>query len=331
MSHTDARKTAFLTGATGFVGSNLARELLAADWRVLALQRPGSPASKLQGLAVEPVLGDITDATSLQAAIPQGVDAVFHVAGSINMWSRGNAEQTRINVGGTAHMVDAALAKGACAFVHTSTVSAYGRHPVPITEATVSNAGSSWINYEKSKWLAEEEVRRGARQGLRTVIINPCAIFGPGDTHGWAQFFFMLKDGKVKGIPPGRLTFNDVREVARAHIAAVDRGRAGENYVLSGYETSFEEMLQTMAGLLGVELKAKVMPAPVLRLVGRINSMVAAVTGRPPEISHEMATMVSVPMICASDRAERELGYRKVPLRVCLGDSLAWLREQKLI
>ncbi|MBM5810639.1 MAG: SDR family oxidoreductase [Gammaproteobacteria bacterium] len=331
MSPGDAHRTAFLTGGTGFVGSNLARELLAAGWRVLALQRPGSPPGKLQGLAVEAVSGDITDAASLRAAIPESVDAVFHVAGSINVWSRGNAEQTRVNVGGTANMVDAALARGARAFIHTSTVSAYGRHAQPITEATVSNAGQSWINYERTKWLAEEEVRRGARLGLRAVIINPCAIFGPGDTHGWAQFFFLLRDGKVKGIPPGRLTFNDVGEVARAHLAAVDRGRAGANYILSGYETSFEEMLRSMADMLGVELRAKVMPAPLLRLIGRINSLVAAVTGRPPEISHEMATMVSLPVICGSDSAERELGYRKVPLRQCLGDSLAWLRAQKLI
>jgi nucleoside-diphosphate-sugar epimerase len=331
MTQAHSRRSAFLTGGTGFVGSNLAQALVAAGWRVTALHRKGSATDKLKGLNVELVEGDLTDAASLTAALPAGVDAVFHVAGNLNMWSRANAEQTAINVGGTANMVEAALRQRAGMFIHTSTVSAFGRHKGPITEATTSNAGTSWVNYEKTKWLAEQEVRRGMELGLRAVIINPCAVLGPGDTHGWAQFFFKLRDGKIKGIPPGRLTFNDVREVARAHLAAVDQGRPGENYLLGGKVASFAEMLGIMAELLGLELRARVMSPALLMLIARVSAMVAAVTGRAPELSPEVVVLMCAETICGSDRAERELGYRAAPLRPCLEDSLGWLRERRLI
>ncbi len=331
MAGSTGTRTAFVTGATGFVGSNLARELLAQDWRVIALHRKDSALDKLEGLDVQCVEGDVTDAASLSAALPDAVDAVFHTAANLNMWSRGNAQQTAINVGGTANMVAAALQRGARMFVHTSTISAYGRHDGPVTEATVSNAAGSWINYEKSKWLAEQAVRRGIEQGLRAVIINPCAVLGPGDTHGWAQLFFMVRDGRLKGLPPGRLTFNDVREVAKAHVAAVDRGRPGQNYLLGGETASHEQLLRTMAQLLGVELRARVMPALLLKSIGRAGAVVAAFTGRAPELSPEMAELVCRDVICASDLAERELGYRPVALRPCLQASLDWLRQRGLI
>jgi dihydroflavonol-4-reductase len=331
VSETRKTRTAFLTGGTGFVGSNLARALVDEGWRVLALQRASSTTDKLRGLDVDMVEGDLTQPDSLLAAMPEGVDAVFHVAGSINMWSRRNAEQAAINVGGTRNLAAAALRRGASIFIHTSTISAFGPQSGPITEETVSNAPASTVNYERTKWQAEQEIRRVTEQGLRAVIINPCAILGPGDTHGWAQFFSMLKEGKLKGIPPGRLTVNDVREVAKAHISAVHRGRAGANYLLGGEDTTFENLLRTMAELLEMELRARVMPAPVLKLIARIQGMVSAVTGKPPELSSEMATMMCQEVICGSDRAERELEYRPVPMRQSLADSLQWLREHRLL
>jgi len=331
MTGSTGTRTAFVTGATGFVGSNIARELLARGWRVIALHRRTSALDKLDGLDVQHVEGDVTDAASLSAALPDAVDAVFHGAASLSMWSGGNAQQTAINVGGTENMVAAALQRGARMFVHTSTISAYGRHDGPVTEATVSNAARSWINYEKSKWQAEQAVRSGIERGLRAVIINPCAVLGPGDTHGWAQLFFMIRDGKLKGIPPGRLTFNDVREVARAHVAAVDRGRPGQNYLLGGETASHEQLIRTMAELLGAELTARVLPALVLKAIARAAATVAAFTGRAPELTPEMAELVRRDVICASDLAEREIDYRPAPLRPCLQASLDWLRQRRLI
>ncbi len=327
MAEQQQSKNAFVTGGTGFVGANLIEQLVGKGWNVVALHRADSDTSFLQGLQVKLVQGDITDIQSLETHMPQNVDAVFHVAASLNMWSRDNAIQTAINVDGTRNMVDTALAKNAGVFILTSTISAYGSQSEPIFEDTPSNAESSPINYEKSKWLAEQEVRKGIARGLNAIIINPCAVIGPKDTHGWAQFFFMVKEGKVKGIPPGIASFNHVSEVAKAHITAAEKGQPGANYILSGYEASFADMLGIIADLLNIEVKAKTVSPFLLQVIARINAVIAAITGKPPELSPEMATLMSQKVICGSDKAERELGYKPVPLRTCLEDCYNWLVE----
>jgi nucleoside-diphosphate-sugar epimerase len=326
-----AGKTAFVTGGTGFVGINLIHELLAEGWQVTALHRRTSNLKYLEPLAVTRVEGDITDPRSLARALPRGVDAVFHVAGDLNVWSRRNARQTAVNVDGTHNMVDAALHAGAKRFILTSTVSAYGPQSGPITEETPSTAPSSWINYERTKWAAEEAVRAGVARGLDGVIINPCAIIGPYDRSGWAQLFFLIRDGKLKALPPGGVTFNYVGEVAKAHVAAFEHGRRGENYLLGGEFAPFAELIRLMAAQLGVALEAKVAPAAMMKLIGRVMGLLAWVTGKPPEISPEMATMMCSTVRCEGARAARELGYRAVPLERCVKESYAWLRAEGLL
>ena len=209
------KKTAFLTGGSGFVGFNIAGQLVDKGWNVVALHRRTSDITYLKRLNVETVTGDIREPDSLIQAMPEKVDAVFHVAADLSTWSRRNAAQTAVNVDGTKNMVAAALQRQAGRFILTSTISAFGHHRTPVTETTPSNAAYSWINYERSKWEAEEAVRYGGRQGLYSVIINPCAIFGPGDTHSWARMIYMIRDGRLKGIPPGSVTVNHVHQVAR--------------------------------------------------------------------------------------------------------------------
>src|SRR5205823_14836825 len=136
--------------------------------------------------------GDITDAASLRAAMAEDIDVVFHVAGNTNLWSRRNAQQTRENVEGTRNVVEAALARRAKKLVLTSSIAAHGEQSGELTEATKSTAARSWINYQRSKWLAEEEARKGIRAGLPAVILNPGAIIGRYDTGGWARLFFLL-------------------------------------------------------------------------------------------------------------------------------------------
>jgi nucleoside-diphosphate-sugar epimerase len=331
MSVLPANPHAFVTGGTGFVGMNLIERLLADGWRVTALHRPGANLKYLSRLTVTPVVADLTDAAAVERVMPEAPEAVFHVAGDLNMWSRRNEAQTANNVGGTRNVLAAAEKRGARCFIHTSTISAYGHHDTPVSESTPSNAPTSWINYERTKWLAEEEVRAAVRRGLRAVIINPCAILGPYDTRGWAQIFFMIRAGKVKGMPPGTATFNHVRGVAAAHVAAVERGVSGENYLLGGETAPFAELVRLMAERLGVTVSARVTPAAVLKLLGRVSSAVAAITGKPPEMSAEMAALMCARVLCGSDKAERVLGYRPEPLVQGIDDSFRWLRQERLI
>lgn len=332
MSEPPAARTAFVTGSTGFIGLNLIERLIADGWSVTALHRRGSPVERLNEFpVVRRAEADLLDAAAVHRALPQEIDAVFHVAGDINTWAHRNAAQTALNVGGTRNIVEAALARGARRFVLTSSVSAYGRHDQPIDEGTPSNAPRSSVNYERSKWEAEEVVRAACGRGLHATIINPCAVLGPRDTRSWAAMFFAVRDGKIKALPPGGVMFNHVAEVARAHVAAAVRGRAGHNYVLPGEYAPFEQFFRMMAELLEVKLDARVAPPIVLRTIGRLQAAVARFTGRPPEITPELATMLSSSIRCETDKAERELGYRRVPLRRCLEDSFEWLRRERLL
>jgi nucleoside-diphosphate-sugar epimerase len=321
-------KTAFVTGATGFIGVNLTRALLTDGWQVTCLHRAASRLDLLRELPVALCVGELADAASLERAMPPGVDTVFHVAGDTSAWSRHDQRQTATNVIGTRNLVGAAHRRGARRFVLTSTAAAWGRQHGPLSESCPSTAARSWINYERSKWLAEEEVRAGFRAGLEAVIVNPCAVFGPFDTSVWGNVFAAIRAGRLAAIPPGSITVNHVEEVVRAHIAAALHGRPGENYLLGGEHASFATLFREMAATMGVTLRAPVVPAVVFRGVARLAVLAAAIRGTEPEMTPEMADILCRDNRVQTDKAERELGYRPVPLRKCVADSHAWLKAQ---
>jgi dihydroflavonol-4-reductase len=318
-------KSAFVTGATGFVGLNLVEELVRQSWEVTALHRAKSDLTELGRFPVTLMPGDITDAGSLRAAMPQEVDVVFHVAGNTNLWSKRNAEQTRENVEGTRNVVEAALARGAKKLVLTSSIAAYGQQSGELTEARKSNAKKSWINYQRSKWLAEEEARKGIRAGLPAVILNPGAIVGRYDTGGWARLFFLVAEGRLPGVLPGEISAAHVGEVAKAHIAAAERGKVGENYILAGTRTSFAEMIAIMSELLGKPAPKRVLKPGLLRLIARIQTMRAAITGKPPRLTPESVALSTRSIHCPSTKAQQELGFKIVPIRTMLQESYEWL------
>jgi nucleoside-diphosphate-sugar epimerase len=324
-------QTAFVTGGTGFVGINLVSELTGQGWSVTCLHRHNSSLDYLRRFPVRLVVGDINDARSLHAALPQNVDAVFHVAADTSSWKPLDGPQTQTNVGGTRNLVNAAIEKRAKRFVLTSTAAAYGRQKGAITEETPSTAATSWINYERSKWLAEEEVRKGVARGLEGVILNPCAIFGPFDKSVWGNVFRTIRDGRMRVMPPGRFPINHSQEVARMHIAAVSRGRSGENYLLGGESVPIAFVFAEMAKLLGVELKASIAPEFLFVSMARIVATLAKWRGREPEITPEIAQIMCSTNPVTSEKAVRELGYQPRPLGDCLRDSYEWLEKEGLL
>ena len=205
------KKTAFVTGGTGFLGINLIRALCEKNWSVTALHRPTSNLKYLKDLPIKLAEGSITAKASLEKAIPQNTEVVFHLAGDTNMWSKNNARQTAINVDGTRNMIDVSVAKGVATFIHTSSISAWGSATGLIDENTSQQAENSWINYERTKWLGEQEALKGIEKSLKVVIINPGSIVGPFDTNSWAKMFFALRDGQVPGVPPGDNSFVHVK------------------------------------------------------------------------------------------------------------------------
>jgi dihydroflavonol-4-reductase len=324
-------KTAFVTGGTGFLGINLVDELTKQGWSLTCLHRANSDLKYLRRYPVQLQVGDLLEPDSLERAVPQGVDAVFHVAADTSSWWKHDAAQTATNVGGTRNLLNAARKRGAKRFVLTSTAAAFGRQTGALSEQIPSTGGSSWINYERSKWLSEEEVRGATRQGLPGVIINPCAVLGPYDVSIWGSAFQLIRDGKLKILPPGTVPINHVTEVARAHIAAAERGAAGDNYLLGGEIVPIARIFREMANLIGAELRAPVMPPIVFKGIARIAAVVSAFTGKEPDMSREMADILCRRNTLATDKAERELAYKPRQLHQCLQDSYSWLKSEGLL
>jgi len=324
-------KTAFVTGGTGFVGMNLIEQLDRAGWRIVALHRPGANIQRLSAFAVEWVPGDLLDEGSLAAAMPEGVDAVFHVAGNTSMWSRNNAEQMRVNRDGTRNVAAAAISRNARRLVHTSTWNVYGFWQPQISEETPQLGGQSWLNYDRSKTLAEEEIRRALHRGLDAVIINPTHIIGRYDLDNWSRMIRMVRDKRLPGVPPGAGSFCHAEQVALAHIAAAENGRTGKNYLLGGMDATFLEVVGVIGEITGQPVPARPMPAFMIRLVARLGVMAAFFTGRAPDITPEGAAMVTASPRAVSKRAERELGYRPVSLKHMITDCWEWMcREEGL-
>ena len=324
-------RTAFVTGGTGFLGLNLIQQLTAAGWQVTALHRPSSDLTYLKRFPVTLAVGEVENTDSLAGAMPEGMDAVFHVAGDTSFWSGHRARQRRTNVEGTRNMAAAARRKGARRFVHTSTIAVYGTPPAAFDETAPHLGKASPIGYLHSKALAEEEVQKAVAEGLDAVILNPANIVGPYDLSNWSRLFRLVASDKLPGIPPGRAPFCHVTEVAAAHLAAFERGRTGENYILGGTEASYVEAFAVVGKLLGHPVPKKPIPAFAVALTGWLGELGSHWTHREPEVTLEMATLLSSAIVCRSDKAMRELGYQAVPLQAMFEDCYRWLVAEGII
>lgn len=317
-----------LTGATGFLGQHLARELLAAGVRVRALSRRPESDRLLAGLGAEPVRGDVTDREALDRALA-GVEAVFHTAADTNTWRLGNAAQTRTNVGGAQALVAASQAAGVSAFVHTSSVSAYS-HLVhgTLREDVAQRGGESWVNYERSKFEAERIVRGS---GLPFIIAQPAHILGPGDTRNWSRLIGLVDRGELPGVPPGSGAFADVREIARAQVRAWQRQRYGQAYLMGGEHASFLDFVTKVGALLGRRTPQRAMPALVLRAYAQASQVISLLTRRAPQVTPESAMFTSHELKVDSSKAIAELDYRITPLDTLLADTIAWMRAEGML
>jgi dihydroflavonol-4-reductase len=324
--------TAFLSGASGFVGSNLARALTSQGWDTHALVRAGSSLAELEDVPVTLHEGDLTERDSLLQAIPDGTDAVFHVAASTNFWSRGNAQQDRVNIDGTRNMIAAAEAAGARRFIHTSSFTTWGFRNTRLTEDSDRTADTDWINYVRSKNQAENEVLQANAAGrIDAVILNPAHILGPGDHNNWSRMIRMIHLGKLLMAPPGGGNFCDVRQVAQAHVHAFQRGRSGEKYLLGGEYADFTEIVAITGEVLDKRVPRTAAPAWIMRAWGQVNAGFARLTGNPPDITPESAAMVSYRVNCDSSKAQRELEYRFTPLRTLIENTAEWMKTKGLL
>ncbi|WP_035218425.1 NAD-dependent epimerase/dehydratase family protein [Desulfatibacillum aliphaticivorans] len=323
-------KKAFITGATGFLGLNLIEELSRQDWEIHALHLPGEDLGQLLRFQVQAIAGDILDPGSIKKALPKDVDAVFHLAGDTSTWSKNNARQWKINVDGTINVLNAAVAQNAGRFIYTSSISAFGFHNGPMSEATISTAKESGVNYHLSKFIAEQEIRKKANL-IRSVILNPCNVIGPYDRVNWAQTIKAVHQDRVPGYPPGTGTFAHVRDIAAAHIAAAEHENPEIQYVLGGTPAAFEQVFAVIEKILGMPHSGKLISKNKLKAFTYLLQIKSWFDGKEPLITLEKYKRLVGTQLCHDQLAVHDLGLQKAPLEEMFTDSYHWLRQENLL
>jgi len=321
---------AFVTGATGFIGGNLARALLHDGHQVRALIRPESDRRNIAGLPIEPADGDLDNQHKLAEQI-RGCDAVFHVAAHYSLWVKDRDSIYRANVEGTKNLLAAARDVGVKRFVHTSSVAAIGVPPPNTlgTEETQTTLDELVSDYKKSKYLAEQAALRAAREGLDVVIVNPSTPIGAGDvkpTPTGEIILRFLQDRMPAYVHTG-LNLIDVEDVARGHILAWQKGRTGERYILGNRNLSLKEMLEILAAITGKRAPKIAVPHAIPLAVAFIDEMILSRLGKKPQISFYAAQMSRKAMYYDSSKAVRELGMPQTPVETAMENAVSWFEE----
>lgn len=325
---------AFITGGTGFLGTHLIHELINQGWQVTVLRREKSDVSRIKNLeSVEFVYGDITDIDSLRNAIPNNIEAVFHLAGSVAVLPA-HLEHTRyaINELGTKNMVDVCLEKEIGRFIYTSTVAIFDwQHGPRIDESYPKNEWSD-DPYVRSKKLADDEVDKGVEKGLDAVYMHPSAIFGRYDRDGWATVFKEIK----KGVPlnmstPGGGSVCNARTVMAAHVIAYHKGGKGERYILGGPDYTWYEVMQKIAVILNLPPLRKPLPHPLFNLTCILERFFSRLMGKEPLLSKHVQDIVGAYIYSSSSKAIEDLNYDVSTLDEMLNESYQSLKEEGLI
>ena len=320
-----------ITGATGFVGSAVAKNLCEAGFAVRALVRRGSPRAHLASLELELIEGDLRDRASIARAM-HGVRYVFHVAADYRLWARDKREIFAANVDGTRNVMDAALRAGAERVVYTSSVATLALRPdgAPADESVALSEGQGIGAYKRSKIAAERLVdAMVANDGLPAVIVNPSTPIGPRDVKPTptGRIIVEAARGRIPGFVDTGLNLVHVDDVAEGHLAALRRGVIGQRYILGGTNVPFAEMLADIARLVGRPPPRLRIPRAVALPVAYAAEAMAWLTGREPFATVDGIRMSAHHMFFTAAKAERELGFRARPYLQGLEDAIRWFRD----
>lgn len=319
--------TTLVTGASGFLGSHVARLLAERGERVRVLLRPTSQTRLLEGLAVERVSGDLRDPSSLGNALA-GVNTVYHVAADYRLWARDPREIYESNVQGTRNLLDAARRAEVGKFVYTSTVGtiAVSRDGALPDEGTITSVEEMIGDYKRSKWLAELEAHQAAAAGLPVVIVNPTTPVGPGDAKPTptGRIIVDFLNGRMPAYVDTGLNFVPVEDAATGHLLAAERGRIGERYILGGQNLTLKQALQILSQVSG-------RPAPRMRVphvlalgAAYADAALSRLVGREPHIPLEGVRMARHSMFVSPEKARTELGFSAGPIAAAFERAVRW-------
>lgn len=321
-----------ITGATGFIGSAIARKLYESGRDIKILLRRETYLENLQGIEYEIARGDLTDLASLEAAM-KGCNRVFHVAALYTMWTKRPDEIFKTNVDGTRNVLEAARKTGIERVVYTSSVAAIGHRAdgKPSDETVEWNL--EWVGdpYVKSKHLAKKLAEEYARQGLDVVITCPSAPVGPGDIKPTptGQMIVDFLNGKIPFYFHGGFDFVDVEDVAIGHLLAEEKGRQGESYILGGTNMYLKDAYALIAKIIGRKPPSFEIPHGLdLFMAWTLEKIADYITNRPPLITLGGARMVKLPPFYDHSKATRELGYNTRPVEETFRRAINYFAER---
>lgn len=321
---------AFLTGATGFVGANLARLLVGKGLKVRALARKGSDRKALAGLDVDVAEGDLRDRASLDRACA-GARWVFHVAADYRIWVPDPAEMNRSNIDGTVNVLKAAGQAGAERIVHCSSVAAVKLHKdgTSADETSEYSDETSIIGvYKKSKWLSERAALALAAEGLPVVVVNPAAPIGPWDVKPTptGKIIVDFLNGKLPSYVDTGLNVVHVRDVAEGHWLAAQKGKVGQRYILAGTDMTLKAILDVLAELTGLPAPRFKTPYAVAYAFGALDELRLRLVGGEPVAPLDAVRMARHKMYFTAAKAVRELGLPQTDARTALKDAVDWFK-----
>jgi len=321
---------AFVTGATGFVGSHVARALAEQGASLRLLVRASSNTKNITELKADLVTGDLRDPASLQKAI-SGCDTLFHVAADYRLWVRDPEDMYRANVEGTRALLEAARKSGVRRVVYTSSVATMGftSNAQPANEQSPVSLDNMIGPYKRSKFMAEQVAVEAAKSGIDVVIVNPTTPVGDRDIKptptGRIVVDFLKK--KFPAYVDTGLNLVDVTECARGHIAALEKGRCGERYILGGENLTLKQILDKLAAITGLPSPSMRVPYVLALATGVVDEIVTGrIRGREPRATIDAVRMGRKKMFVSSAKAERELGWKMVPVGDALRRAAKWFR-----
>jgi dihydroflavonol-4-reductase len=322
---------AFLTGATGFVGSHVARALAQQGAELRLLVRATSRTDNIAELRAEVEMGDLGEPESLKKMM-EGCEYVFHVAADYRLWVRDPEQMYRTNVEGTMAMIQAAQAAGVRRVVYCSSVATMGFTTTGqiVDETTPVSLADMVGHYKRSKFMAEQVALEAGRKGANVVVVNPTTPIGEQDIKptptGRIVVDFLKR--KFPAYVDTGLNLADVREVARGHILAMEKARPGERYILGGENLTLKQILDKLSTLTGLPSPTMKVPHAVAMGFAAFDQLFTGyVLGKEPRATIEAVKMGRKIMFASSAKAERELGYKVLPVENALRRAVRWFQE----
>ncbi len=324
-----------ITGATGYIGVQLAKRLAGEGHTVHALYRSESKTAELKNIeGIKLVKGDILFPESLKEAV-RGCNGVFHVAALAKPWDKNPQTFYQYNVQGALNVFDAARKAGAFRIVFTSTAGVISPSNGKPSDEYTPRSVDFFTDYERSKAQAEEKAVDLSKAGMEIVIVNPTRVYGPGqlsDSNGVTRMVKLYLKGKFRTLPGDGKSIGNyvyIDDVIDGHIRAMEQGRAGERYILGGDNVSFNDFFNLLSDLTGKSGKLYKIPIPVMNLAARFMEVRANLTGTPPLLTPPWVKKYLYNWELSSEKAKRDLGYEYTPIEVGLGKTIDWILRNR--